>query len=365
MRRVGDPLVDPLVSEYVARHPSDAGSLLGALFRTSRMPENHALVAAYAKTLPAIVFSAADRARIERGQRVFELLGPEILLVLGTYALPLAYAAGDGVQVVYRARRLKEDPVRRLCDTAQMVINVMQPGQLDDGGVGWYSTRKVRLIHALVRHHVQTDPANPWSMAWGVPINQEDQAGTLMSFSVAVLGALKKMGAKIGPEDSAAYVFAWTAIGRMLGIDESLLPASENEAATLARRIGERQFRPTPEGKELTEQLLGVVERLSPVNGYALSLTHFFVDDGVFGPNVASALQLPAPNWTKRLVSLRAAQKRVVLGLLDRVPGARRRRSFVARRFAQALILLQRPDKNVPFEVPAKWRAEWRTESGS
>jgi hypothetical protein len=124
-------------------------------------------------------------------------------------------------------------------------------------------------------------------------------------------------------------------------------------------RIGVRQVRPTPEGRQLTAQLLSSVQTLFPVPGYAASLTHFFLQDTVFGKNVAAALDLPKANWTRWFVTVRAAQKRMILRLLDWVPGARRRRSWVARQFAQRMILHKRPDAATPFEVPQTFRGRW------
>lgn len=173
------------------------------------------------------------------------------------------------------------------------------------------------------------------------------------------------MGVEIAREDADAYIFAWTAIGRLLGVDDSLLPSGEEDAAELARIIGERQIRATPEGKDLCQQLFVAVESLFPIKGYALSLTHFFLEDGVFGNRVASALQLPPPNWTKWLVQMRAMQKRAVLRALNVVPGARARRSYIAKRFAQAMILLRRPDKSAAFDVPDRRLAQWRMYSDS
>jgi hypothetical protein len=357
MRSVGDAAVDHLVSEYFARRPDETGMLLGELFRTTRAPEGHPLVASAMRIIPS---HAVGDPRIERGQGVFELFGPEILLILGSCALPLAYAAGNGARVVYRARRLKDDPIRRLCDTAQMVVNVMQRGQLAPGGVGFRAARKVRLIHALVRHRIQTDRGDPWNSAhWGTPINQEDQAGTLLTFSVAVLHGLRMMGAKISADDADAYVFAWSAIGRQLGVIDSLLPANEAEALALAARIGERQVRPTAEGRDLAKQTMQAVETLFPFRGYAAALTYFFLQDTPFGAMVAQTLALPEPNWTMRLVRLRAVQKGVVLSLLNSVPGARRRRSFVATRLVQKMILVKRPDGSAPFEVPDRFANRW------
>jgi len=358
MRSVGDPDVDELIAGHVALHgPQSLDRLLRELFRTQQMPESDPLVRSYLAVLPR--FNLGDRDVIARGQQLFDLYGPEVLMILGSYSLPLAYAAGHGVQVVDRSRRLKDDPIRRLCDTAQMVVNVMQPGQLEEGGVGWRATRKVRLIHALVRQRVQSEATNPWRAEWGLPINQEDQAGTLLTFSIATLDGLRRMGARVTSAEADAYIMAWSAVGQLLGVAPSLLPSSEEEATVLALRIGKRQVRSTPEGRQLTVQLLNSVQTLFPFPGYAASLTHFFLEDTVFGENVAAALELPKANWTRWLVRARAAQKRAVLGWLNWVPGARQRRSWVAREFAQRMILHKRPEVETPFEVPATFRRRW------
>jgi hypothetical protein len=356
-RAVGDPVVDQLVHEYLERSPGELGPLCGQLFSAPKLPD-HPLVRMYLKGLTGDASLDADA--FTEGQQLFDLYGPEILLILGSCSLPLAYAAGNGVQVVARARRLKDDPIRRLCDTAQMVINVMQPGALAVGGIGWSSTRKVRLIHALVRRHVQMDSRFPWESAWGTPINQEDQAGTLLTFSIGVLHGLRRMGASISVERGEAYIRAWGAVGALLGMDRALLPETEAEATALAMRIGARQIRKTPEGEELSKHLLSSVDSLFRIPGYAASLSHFLLDDTAFGAKVAEVLAIPAPNWTSWLVRARAAQKRGTLRLLESVPGAKRRRSFVARHLVQQLLLLKRPDHHVPFDVPERLKLQWR-----
>lgn len=369
LRQVGDPIVDELVKKHfrdiarAATSPEESahlvsaafGKLVGTLFRSTGMPEDDALVRAYMAALGEV--ELGDTEIIGRGQRLFALFGPEMFLVLGSCSLPLAFAAGNGVQAIYRARRLKDNPVRRLYDTAQMIIDVMQVGELAKGQLGWRTTRKVRLIHALMRWHVTQQDWN--GKEWGVAINQEDLAGTLLSFSVAVLSGLRRMGARISSEDADAYIYAWSAIGRLLGVDESLLLTNERDANDLAMRIGNRQIRETKEGKQLAEQLMGAVATLFPVKGYANSLSHFFLADTAFGQNVARILDLPPPGWTRFLVSARARQKRWVLALLETVPGARHRRSSFARRFVQAMLLFKRPDADVPFEVPASLAGAW------
>jgi hypothetical protein len=103
-----------------------------------------------------------------------------------------------------------------------------------------------------------------------------------------------------------------------------------------------------------------VLDELFVIPGYGTSLMRFFLDGSVFGLNLAELLGLPPPNWTRHLVRSRAAQKHFVLSWLPRVPGAQSRRRAFSGFFTQRLILLQRPDKQSPFEVPPGLMQAWR-----
>jgi mpaB/rubber oxygenase-like protein len=350
-----DDALDPLV---IGLPPQQIGPMLGVLFRSDQIPESDSGLRALLDRLPPVAI--AEPEAVAEGQELFRLFGPECLLILGCYSLPAAYAAAQGVQVIHRARRLEDDGIRRLTETAQMVVNLMVPGGLEPGGIGARSARKVRLMHALVRQHVRAMPRPAWSAAYGEPINQEDLAGTLLTFSLLVLDGLKKIGAVVSPAAEHGYYALWSHVGAMLGVDERLRPRTTDAAVALAARIGERQFRASPEGQHLARELIKVNDALFPVPGYGLSLMHFFLHTTPFGVDLAKVLDLPAPNWTRLLVRARAAQKRVALDWLPRVPGAERRRRALSGFFAQRLIALQRPDKISPFEVPQELWQRWR-----
>ena len=64
-------------------------------------------------------------------------------------------------------------------------------GALDAGGAGIRSAQKVRLMHDAVRHLILE---HGWDPALGLPINQEDQLGTLLTFSAVILDGLRKLG---------------------------------------------------------------------------------------------------------------------------------------------------------------------------
>jgi hypothetical protein len=353
-RTRGDAALDAVVSQLT---PGAVGEMLGMLFRSDSIPDDPRFQALCERLPPVAV---EDRALLEEGQQLFQLFGPEMLLVLGCYGLPAAYAASNGVQVIYRARRLKDDGQRRLSETAQMLINVMVPGGLEPGGIGARSARKVRLMHALVRQHVRSLKEPPWPALHGMPINQEDLGGTLLTFSLVVLDGLRKIGAVVAPSAERGYFAVWCHIGAILGIDAELRPRDFGAAMALAARIGQRQFRTSAEGRHLASELIKVNDALFPIAGYGLSLMHFFLDESAFGVNLAQLLELPPPNWTRLLVRARAAQKRVVPSWLHRVPGAERRRRAFAGFFTQQLLLLQRPDKQSPFELPPGLLTRWQ-----
>ena len=110
-------------------------------------------------------------------------------------SLPEAYAAARGARVLNLTGGMVDDLVRRVNETAQMIIDAMgTEGGIRPGESGYNDIRRVRLMHAAVRHLVLNDPSvqPPWDRTVSVPLNQEDLLGTLMTFTQIVFGALSK-----------------------------------------------------------------------------------------------------------------------------------------------------------------------------
>src|SRR5215469_12888671 len=84
------------------------------------------------------------------GEKFFAEHGPEIVLILGFYSLPMDYAA-RGVRVLWATGELFNNTTRRVFETMQMVIDVMKPGGLAANGRGLATALKVRLMHAAIR----------------------------------------------------------------------------------------------------------------------------------------------------------------------------------------------------------------------
>ena len=77
-------------------------------------------------------------------------------MLFGAYALPLDYAAKNGVQVLVRTARMSENPNRRLVETAQLLTDVLSAWGLSKTGRGVRAIQKVRLIHAAVRYLIRS-----------------------------------------------------------------------------------------------------------------------------------------------------------------------------------------------------------------
>ena len=151
-----------------------------------------------------------------------------------------------------------------------------------------------------MRFHIKK--SGKWKKEWGLPINQEDMAGTYLAFSFIILRGLRKIGRVIYPESALAYQHLWNVIGHMLGLNEALIPSNLKQAYQLTTAIEKRHFKASSAGQSLTKALLDSYTEQIPVNlpnGYLNTYMRY-----VLGDQVADLLNLPPANWTDSLVKL-------------------------------------------------------------
>ncbi len=187
------------------------------------------------------------------GQAFFAKYSQELLAILGLLSLPYCYAAADGAQVLYKSKRIRQSPEKRLLETAAFVFDVSEANAFLKGGKGIVSAGKVRLMHAAIRYHIVK--SGHWSASFGTPINQEDMAGTNLAFSLIAIRGLRKLGYQVTVEEAWSFIDMWNSIGRFLGVDDTLLPSDTREAFNLEKAIANRNFRKSNEGVELTKAL--------------------------------------------------------------------------------------------------------------
>jgi uncharacterized protein (DUF2236 family) len=328
LRRAGDPSADAIIGELARTQQIRAVSHILRHLVDNDQPVPDELPPSIARWLheTAELPAWVERERFERGCRLVVEHGPQVCVVLATASLAYCYAGYPGVKVLTFSRRLDHDAVRRVGETAQFVLSVMAPGSLESGGRGIRKIQKVRLLHAAIRHLVTA------SRRWdedgdGVPICQEDLAGTLMSFSSIVVDALRKLGVRVDDDEAEDYYYRWRAIGQMLGIDPVAIPPDLAAARALTDLIAQRNHRRSDEGIEMTRALFELHSESLPPGfaGAAPALTRYLVGD-----EMCALLDLPRTRWDRNIrwqagvgrVLDRAQSARGPIGSLTKLIGA-------------------------------------------
>ena len=224
----------------------------------------------------------ADRKKMRVGSDFFVRFSEPVMNLLGLLSLPYCYAAADGARVLALSERIKKNPEQRFSETAAFVWDVMAPDAFDEPGKGFSSILKVRLIHAGIRYYIHQ--SDSWNSDWGFPINQEDMAGTNLSFSLIAIRGLRKMGVVISYEEQDAFIHLWNVIGYLLGLISELLPQTGLEANNLESSIRNRQFKYSEHGSGLAASLLNFINANSGgkvSRNYILGLMRYLLSDEV------------------------------------------------------------------------------------
>jgi hypothetical protein len=235
--------------------------------------------------------------QIAVAQQVFAKSGPAIASILLFKALPACYACGNGARVLHMTGRLMANKgsvaslSRRLMETSQFVINVMSPGAFDKNGSAILSILKVRLMHASIRYYILRAVQNKGAIAdntlpdietEGIPINQEDMAGTFLSFSVMITRGLKQLGIQLSDAEEKAFLHNWRVVAFMIGLDPQLMPENPDDAWNLGVAIVKHQIKETTWGKELVASNFQFVHSLMEGNlfdGFPEHFTSYFLQD--------------------------------------------------------------------------------------
>jgi hypothetical protein len=294
--------------------------------------------------------------RVAAGQECFARWGAHVFTALFAAALPSAYACWRGVQVLGLTARLETDAKRRLNETAQFHLDVMESGGLDRGTQGFSDVRHVRLMHAAVRWLVVHDPRAQWDEAWGTPINQEDLLETLLTFTEVVFEVFDRTGVVYTEEEADDYLHAWSLVGFHLGVRPDLLPLTRDQTRELMPEVRRRQFAESEAGRRLTEALLDQGRQLCPpgLRGMPATTVRFYVGD-----TTADYLGVPPSDWTKvlfapladltRRMSAERLHRRFLAGLSNRIGFGMLELAVRAERYGG------RPAFQVPTSLATRW----------
>lgn len=178
-----------------------------------------------------------DFDQIQRGINVFLAYLPAAGCSLYYRSLVGGFSIPKIVKVLEATKYLISDRrkvMTRLIDTGGFLACCFAPTSglpaeaLRPGCVGWSAALRVRVLHGKIRQRLLL--SQQWDIErYGIPINQEDMAATLLAFSVNVLLGIEIIAGKPLPEqEQRDYLALWRYIGWLLGVDT---PESESNSS--------------------------------------------------------------------------------------------------------------------------------------
>lgn len=169
-----------------------------------------------------------DRDKLKLGCEVSRRVGPYGELVLRNMALMGGYLGGAAAKPLVFTGQLDRMTPRRLVETGKFWMDVTTVGGLERNQDGFRSAVRVRLMHAQVRRMLLD--SGKWNSEWGHPLNQWDSMATILEFSSIFLTGLRAMGFLFSKREREAVIHLWRYIGFLMGVEERVLPANEEDS---------------------------------------------------------------------------------------------------------------------------------------
>ncbi|MFE2041147.1 oxygenase MpaB family protein [Streptomyces sp. NPDC059477] len=264
LRLAGDELADATVAALFDRGEVGKFNTLMRYVSTAGAPLPDGLPDVAREYLAATSAPPAwvDWAEMEKARLFFIDNNVHITTALSFASMPACYVVPHVAKLLSASHGLKY-PAKRMAETGQFTVYLMQPGAFEAGSRFIPAAQKVRLLHASIRHHLNREDL--WDAGTlGTPICQEDMIGGQMFFSMLVLDSLHRLGIHMSQEGAEAYYYAWRVVGAMLGVDQEAVPKNLDEARRFLDLYMIRHMGPSAEGAHLTRQLIDLYEEVVP-----------------------------------------------------------------------------------------------------
>ncbi|MGW2490453.1 oxygenase MpaB family protein [Streptomyces sp. NPDC001606] len=295
LQEAGDELADATVATLFERGEVGTFNTLMRHVSTAGAPLPDGLPDVAREYLQATGAPPAwvDWAEMEKARLFFIDNNVHISTALSFASMPACYVVPRVAKLLSATHSLAY-PSKRMAETGQFTVYLMQPDAFEAGSRFIPAAQKVRLLHASIRYHLKRE--NRWDTGTlGTPICQEDMIGGQMFFSMLVLDSLHRLGIHMSTEGAEAYYYAWRVVGAMLGVDQEAVPKTLDEARAFLDLYMVRHMGPSTEGAHLTRQLIGLYEEVVPGTFFdpiVSALIRYLVGD-----TCADWLQVPRTRW--------------------------------------------------------------------
>ncbi|MFE9611605.1 oxygenase MpaB family protein [Streptomyces sp. NPDC006012] len=295
LRHRGDELADATVAALFERGEVGKFNTLMRYVSTAGAPMPDGLPEVAREYLAATSAPPdwVDWTEMEKARLFFIDNNVHISTALSFASMPACYVVPRVAKLLSATHSLRY-PSKRMAETGQFTVYLMQPDAFEAGSRFIPAAQKVRLLHASIRHHLKRE--NHWDVAqWGTPICQEDMIGGQMFFSLLVLDSLHRLGIHMSTEGAEAYFYAWRVVGAILGVDQDAVPKNLAEARAFLDLYMVTHMGPSEEGAELTRQLIDLYEEVVPGTFFDPIVSALIRH--LVGDTCADWLDVPRTSW--------------------------------------------------------------------
>ena len=371
MRYEGDKWADKLVAEVVAEGSDELTGEQKMVELIRQIVKVHETVPDNMRDDMKAYFLNEDRPawvdseKIALGADLCIRHGVELCMILMCASLPACYADAPGVVALDQSHQLTKHPRRRVIETTRFALDVLQPGNLTDNNHGAITAKKVRLLHATNRRILHHQPEGRWNeKEWGIPLNQEDLALTLMTFATVVLDGMAKSHLYVSPEEQDAFMHTWRYVGYLMGVDETLLPENVEDGKSLYETIAKRVYASSPSGIALTEGLVNLLEEILPgeiMDGVIPAQIRLYMGEEV--ADMLGVAKVPPHGIMKRLMNVVGTVHGIEANLFRNHQLMGIASDSLGRLILKGLANLERADHRDQFHVPDMMSEIWNLDT--
>jgi hypothetical protein len=261
LRQVMDQPADEAVSEIFKSKSMDhlrnilKGMAQNDSFVTQELPAG---LYNFVQNELKLQFTSEDIDMFNQTHEIWKEHGMNFVFILFFRALPYTYMAEKPANVLTTTKLLVTHTERRVFETAQFVFDVMDKNWWEPDKRGILTAVKVRIMHAAMRHIILARTAEEkWNEEWGKPISQEDLVATNQVFSLEFFKGMEYLGETLNADQQKAWFHTWKTIGRIMGVQNYLIPKNVNDAWTLQHNVYSHLFKDkTIAGIPLTSALV-------------------------------------------------------------------------------------------------------------
>ena len=245
--------------------------------------------------------------------RAFYTKATDILLALVTGVLIEGFSTLMSKSFSITGRMLQETDtsIRQLKQVNRHLLEVFFPGGLLRKGDGWKLSVRIRFIHARVRQLMKS--ADEWNTeAWGTPISAAHMGFSAVLFSDRLLEHSSSVGAIYSQEEKDSIFSLWRYVGHLMGVPETILYSSQQEAQKLFKIGFMCEPRPDADAATISNALIRSIPLVAGLNDHdeenSMRDLAYRISRALVGDQLADRLRFPKGSSTGVLYMYRAKQ---------------------------------------------------------